>query len=191
MSPGNTNFRAAIYQPDKNIFGDEAKPVLVFKGTENMEDWKNNFQQGIGGKSSYYEKAIYISSQMTKNGAVYETAGHSLGGGLSSAAAKSSGLDATTFNAAGLHKKTVSASVVEEISFAQENIKAFRLDGEILTFLQEEAFIVRKLMVPAVGEKIIIPNDKPSAGRLGKHGMDHVIPAIEQQKTEDLYALSS
>src|SRR5690606_28386335 len=191
MSPSKTNFRAVIYEPDKSIFGEDAKPVLVFKGTENTEDWKNNLQQGLGSKSKYYERASWIATEISDRQIEFEIAGHSLGGGLGSAAAQVSGMDATTFNAAGLSKKTIPEAAISSAANPETKINAYRLDGELLTYLQEDTFVVRRLMARAIGKKVLIPNDKPDASRLEKHGMDHVIPALEYQKTEDLHALAA
>jgi type VI secretion system secreted protein VgrG len=191
LSPSGSNFRAAIYEPDKAIFGDDAKPVLVFKGTENMEDWKNNLQQGLTGKSEHYQRATTIAEKLSDQNIAFEISGHSLGGGLGSAAAQVSGMDATTFNSAGLNKKTIPQDAISATANPETKINAYRLDGDILTYLQEDAFVIRRLMSPAIGKKITIPNEKHDASRLDRHGMDHVIPALEAQKTEDLNALAS
>ena len=59
-------------------------------------------------KDPQYDKALLLSDKMRdkvgSNG--FSTTGHSLGGGLASAASASTGAKGTTFNAAGLHEKT-------------------------------------------------------------------------------------
>ena len=58
--------------------------------------------------------------------------GHSLGGGLASAAAVASNGNATTFNAAGLHNNTITAG-----GRTNGAVTAIRVKGEALTALQE------------------------------------------------------
>lgn len=77
--------------------------VLAFAGTETMVDWKTNLLQGLGFESAQYTMAIDIAESY---GAITFT-GHSLGGGLASAAAIHTGGTATVFNAAGLHNNTL------------------------------------------------------------------------------------
>ena len=60
--------------------------------------------------------------------------GHSLGGGLASAAAVAADGDATTFNAAGLHKNTIAAG-----GRTGGKVTAVRVRGEALTGLQESS----------------------------------------------------
>ncbi len=112
LAPPDSDFRAEIYYPDKEILGLESKPVLVFKGTtfKSVEDWQNNLLQAKGMKSEYYDKAMKLARAMNKatNGN-FEIAGHSLGGGMASAAGVITGAPTTTFNPAGLHDNTVAA----------------------------------------------------------------------------------
>lgn len=130
-----SDFRARVYEVDKDLYG-AAMPdhVVAFKGTVSGEDWKNNFQQGVNLHSDYYEQAVRIGTKLEDSQANVEIVGHSLGGGLASAASQASGKPATTYNAAGLHKKTVSryGGTVND-----SDIKAYRVKDEVLTGLQE------------------------------------------------------
>lgn len=107
-----TDFRAAVF-----INGKTGVPLVAFKGTTSLEDWKTNFSQGVGNRTFYYDQAQKIARQVALSpmGAGAHLTGHSLGGGLAAAAARASGLPATTFNAAGLHAKTVPHSVNADI----------------------------------------------------------------------------
>jgi len=131
-----SEFRAQMYEPDPAVFGNDMKPTVAFKGTtfSSMADWKNNAAQGLGLEADYYKQAVGIGGELAKNGADVQITGHSLGGGLASAASGTSGLDATTFNAAGLAGNTIkdSGAVVKS-----SNINAYRVSGEILTNTQE------------------------------------------------------
>ena len=130
-----SNFRAKVYEPDPAVFGKDMQPTLAFKGsTLNGEDWKNNFAQGANMHSEYYKNAVEIGKNIGRSGQNIDITGHSLGGGLASAASQASGRPATTFNASGLHGKTVEryGGSVHDTA-----IQAYRVKGEILTGLQE------------------------------------------------------
>ncbi|BFO09313.1 hypothetical protein GGER_18230 [Serratia rubidaea] len=75
-------------------------------GIKNINDWVNNGAQGMGANSEYYEKAVKIGDRIFKYPNV-DIAGHSLGGGMASAASIAGGKPAWTFNAAGLNSGTV------------------------------------------------------------------------------------
>ena len=99
-----TDFRAAVFVNNKT-----GERIIAFKGTDTGADWGQNFRQGAGRESYYYTQAQTIANNVaasSKAGATHFT-GHSLGGGLASAASRASGLPASTFNAASLHKDTV------------------------------------------------------------------------------------
>ncbi|MBN3723262.1 PAAR-like domain-containing protein [Burkholderia sp. Ac-20379] len=175
--PG-TNFRAQVYEPDKAVFGNDFKPQVVFQGTDkkSWSDWKNNILQGMNKDSAYYSRAVSIGKSLAKSGADVDIVGHSLGGGMASAASRTSGISATTFNSAGLNPATVARYGGTPVA---SDIQAYRVDGEVLTAVQEKS---HGLMPTAVGEPHVLPGQ---GGSVAKHGMDKVIDGIEQQKTED------
>ena len=138
--PGS-EFRAVVYRPLPGHFGDDMKTTIAFRGSQNpladrahLEDWTNNLQQSLGMESSYYENAVGIGNVIGERNADVEFAGHSLGGGLASAASRASGRDATTFNSAGLHDSTVSRY---DGTPQNSNVNAYRVEDEILTGIQE------------------------------------------------------
>jgi hypothetical protein len=141
-----------------------------------MSDWKNNLLQGMNKDSAYYSRAVSIGKALAKSGADVDIVGHSLGGGMASAASRTSGLAATTFNSAGLNPSTVARYGGTPVA---SDIQAYRVEGEVLTAAQEKS---HGLMPTAVGEPHILPGQ---GGSIAKHGMDKVIDGIEQQKTED------
>lgn len=152
----DSNFQAQVYMPDKNVFGPSAKPVVVFRGSEmlKLDDWKNNVNQGLDKESAYYERAVQIGIKVSQSGLPIETAGHSLGGGMSSATAKAANIEATTYNAAGLHPNTVARYGVPEAKQGSDTlIKGYRTEGDILTYVQEQNFILKHVMPDAVRDK--------------------------------------
>lgn len=127
MKPNNSGFRAEIYLPDPSVLGPGYKPTIVYKGSAGevltdkglrdttKEDFlANNFPQQIGQKTDCYDRAMRLATEMKFRGMDFELSGHSLGGGMASAAAAVTNAPATTFNAAALNPATAAR-------FAQEN----------------------------------------------------------------------
>jgi len=133
-----------------------------------------------------------------------ETTGHSLGGGMASAASVASGKASTTFNAAGLHPNTVGRYGGTPQS---SSVQAYRVAGEMLTGLQEPglkafggaAAVGGPVGVAAVGalgamtpKAIGVPHEVPGSAidPVRRHFMTDVIDGIEAQKEEDQATLS-
>jgi len=145
LAPADSGFRADLYIPDPAIHGPDAVPVLAFKGTDvtSAEDWANNFTQGVGGRTDFYDRAMDLATrvQMTTGGD-FEITGHSLGGGMASAASAVTGASATTFNAAGLHEDTARdflAASGRAPHDVDTLVTAYHVEGEVLTGIQEAA----------------------------------------------------
>lgn len=217
-----TNFRAQVYIPDPEVFGANAKPVLIFRGTESGSDWTQaNVPQGLNRDSLYYERAVVLGEVFKDNKIPIDIAGHSLGGGLASAASKAGGFPATTFNSAGLHKETVERyGVPRAQQGSDDNITRYRIDGELLTFLQEDIPLVSLFAPDAIGNTTHnLPRPKSltrealgasttlglgfgvggaAAGyaavkgkeKFDLHGMDMMREGIEERKVADLHSLA-
>ncbi len=155
LEPKDSGFRAEIYLPDKAVFGENAKPVIVYKGSTGEivdpsapggrresggEDFLNNGQQGIGMRSDYYDRAMQLASVVNQElPGNFEIAGHSLGGGMASAASAVTGARATTFNAAGLHPDTPARFGKENglPTFNPQNtVRTYQTGGEVLNDVQ-------------------------------------------------------
>ena len=143
LQPNASGFRAEIYLPDPAILGKDAKPVLCFKGTDSdkNEDWLNNARQGAGMQSDYYDRAMTVALRLKKDfgdNQAFEITGHSLGGGLASAAAAVTGAHTTTFNSAGLHPDTAPRFIQGGPLFdIGKTVVAYQLQGEVLTSTQQ------------------------------------------------------
>lgn len=152
LHPPGSGYRAEIYLPDKSVLGADAKPVLVFKGSTGMivdpsapggkresaaEDFlANNVPQGLGLKTDYYDRAMTAATTLKSQGLPFEIAGHSLGGGMASAAGAVTGVETTTFNAAGLHANTAKRYADEhglQVYDTKRNVHAYQVGGEMLT----------------------------------------------------------
>jgi hypothetical protein len=176
----NTNFRAQLYTSDPAVFGEDVKPTLVFKGTDmtSLDDWSNNFLQGLNKDSAYYRRAVEIGKKLGSTVSPVDIAGHSLGGGLCSAASVASGKDCWSFNAAGLRPETVARYGGTP---QPSKVYAYHVDGEILTTVQH--------LMP-LPEAIGAPYPLPGNGMpLSRHAIEEVIAGIEKQKEEDMAIL--
>jgi hypothetical protein len=153
---GTGGFKAIVYQD--YITGDR-QYVLAFGGTDGVhdtDDWYNNFVQGAGyGAPEQYVAAMLISDRLATQSDIPAghliTTGHSLGGGLASAAAMVGGTRADTFNAAWLRKETLLQpdgmggfrerypGSLDRFARAAGFIAAYYVDWDILTFFQRRA----------------------------------------------------
>lgn len=199
-SPGS-NFRAAVFERQNPPFSEaEAGYVVVFKGTSsgNVEDWRNNFRQGLDVHSDYYRRAVGIGKSVARatrgpGSPAVGFAGHSLGGGLASAAASAGGKRGNTFNAAGLHPNTVQR--YGGIPGDRSGIHAYNVPGDPLTETNIHGVTVGgyKVSSPPLAagtgqrlDRALSDTDIPP----GKddtyfHSMPVVVRAIERRKAAD------
>ena len=224
------DFLARIYQPEKAVFGDDMNTTLVFRGSrapeltegvgttlndvlikgdlsriKNVNDWSNNFSQGIGADSPYYKNAVLLGRRLQRASNI-DISGHSLGGGMASAASLSSGKPAWTFNAAGLNSGTVEKYGAKIIG-STDNIQAYRVQGELLTKIQEgntiddvikakgdiTSLIFKEELSMAIPDAAGIKHTLPggTGTMLDRHGIDQTIQCIEDQKDDDIAIIRS
>lgn len=143
-----SGYFAAVYKTD------EGRYLLVNRGTEagkeGLKDWGANFKQGIGLGSHQHTQAMRTATLIAEAApGQVDFAGHSLGGGLAQAQALVTGHNATVFNAAGLHRKTIKPFDTD-LSDARKLVNAYNVRGEVLNTLQDAA---GKLMPSARGER--------------------------------------
>lgn len=179
-----------------NIYTDgEGRYVVAYAGTSSLSDWKNNIQQGLGANSEQYDQAIQVAQQAAevygKENIVFT--GHSLGGGLASTAAVVVGDGtAVTFNAAGVHPNTLKAyghdpSDVRNPSFADQSIRAYSVENDPLTALQD---LTKPAMPPAIGHRIVLENQNFLDNEFQAHFMGSVKESMEARevvKQEKIY----
>ena len=102
--PDQSSFRAEVFRRER-----PPGYTIAYRGTRPTDtaDWESNARQGVGMRSDHYDRALSVAALANDSGEDVSFAGHSLGGGMASAAAASTGRRATTFNAAGLSEATV------------------------------------------------------------------------------------
>lgn len=175
------------------IYGDEhGHYVVAFSGTDEGKDWLSNFRQGLGFEDAQYNQAIALAREAkVAFGDEVVITGHSLGGGLAGVASISSGIPAVTFNASGVHDKTLERIGIDADAAKREvadngQIRRYAVKNEILTDLQEHSIPLKWAMPDAVGHKIELPDPDPQSfwqklipGSGIKHGIDiHYIEAV-------------
>ncbi|WP_313537638.1 lipase family protein [Sphingomonas sp.] len=135
LTSPQSSFRARVYVAE----GDGGPHYIVsFRGTTDGSDWKANAQQGVGLPSDQYTRALLVAKAIGRHPDAQVTiTGHSLGGGLASAAALASGRDAQTFNAAGLSDATIRQAGAIRGDAPPPKIAAFYVRGEVLSAIQD------------------------------------------------------
>lgn len=100
---------ARVYK--KTLPSGQTEYVVGYRGTQTGADWKQNLQQGSGFGSDSYDRAKrlanIVDAKSVQTGNPVSFTGHSLGGGMASAASAVTGRPASTFNAAGLNANTI------------------------------------------------------------------------------------
>jgi hypothetical protein len=150
---GIEGFRVALYRDYASV---GAPFVLAFAGTNDSADAIEDIVQALGDVGTQYPAAMQIAVALTAVDAIDDvgirTTGHSLGGGLASAASVASGITANTFNAAGLHENTLYVNgdtskrqlyrkIRERFDEAANTglINAWYLEYDVLSFFQDNS----------------------------------------------------
>lgn len=165
-------FKAVLYQ-DYAAVADNTF-VLAFGGTDdslgeiltlNPPDWVENICQGLGWRIAQYRwamdvaRTVEFATRAVPGRATLTTTGHSLGGGLASAASVVTGAPGVTFNAAGLHENSLQlyfendpaelAVALARYQKPNELVTAFWVDRDFLSTFQDR---FRLFVNPALGE---------------------------------------
>lgn len=194
MHDSKSGFDASFYRDA------QGHVLLAFTGTDEGRDWKHNLMQGLGLKDEQYDRAINLGQKAKDTfGDNVVFAGHSLGGGLAAAASMVNEVPAVTFNAAGMHDKTIERYGFDADVLKQEAeqglIRTYHVRNEILTHLQEDSIPLKWAMPDAPGHKIELPDPDPLTfferlvpGKMLMHRVDlHFIEAV--MEAQDLAQL--
>lgn len=178
LQDDRSGFSADIYQHEDGHY------VIAYRGSEmgteqsQLMDWVNNGQQGLGMDSAQYSSAIELANraQHVFGEGNLALTGHSLGGGLASAASLATGASAVTFNASGLSNETLkdlgfspNAARAEMAETGQ--VRRYAVNGDPLTLAQEDAPLLPLVGSPpeAIGAPLRI-DAPPGTGFLDRHG---------------------
>ena len=188
LNDTKTGFKADIYK-DKN--GDY---VLVYRGTysdpdhpENdlVHDWSkewtdDNMKQGLGMGSEQYEKSIDIAKKVNRNkpkDKQLTIAGHSLGGGLATAAGAATGSKTYAFCPAGVHPNTYKKYGVQNPDTSK--VHTYYSNKDFLNMASNNL----SLMPKAAGERIML-NTLDNFDFAKGHDLPLLLKAIQAEEAE-------
>ena len=188
LNDTKTGFKADIYK-DKN--GDY---VLVYRGTysdpdhpENdlIHDWSkewtdDNMKQGLGMGSEQYEKSIDIAKRVNRNkpkDKQLTIAGHSLGGGLATAAGAATGSKTYAFCPAGVHPNTYKMYGVKNPDTSK--VHTYYSNQDFLNMASNNL----SLMPKAAGERIML-HTLDSFDFAKGHDLTLLFKAIQAEEAE-------
>ena len=146
-----SGFKAALYE---SSFERPPKLVIAYAGTEDKKDIIADLRQGVGLRDAQYDRAMNLANAVTEKVGIrsVETTGHSLGGGLASAATAVTGTKGYTFNAAGLHVNTVKRPPYQVSRAAMHEqgalIDAYRSTSDPLNNAQKASLLTRGVVLP-------------------------------------------
>ncbi len=131
-------YQDAVYSASLfyNPFKDEY--VLAYRGTDNLSDIPTNLLQAGGMSVSQYQKAVSLAEKVSAavGSARLTFTGHSLGGGLATAAAAKVHELAVVFNPAALQKWTASKLGLDD-EFANNWVQVTTMKDDIVTLAQK------------------------------------------------------
>ena len=205
LTSPSSDFRAEVYV--REVAGQPSYTV-AFRGSQSASDWQSNLGQGVGLKTDHYNRALALGDRLdVPAGTRVTITGHSLGGGLASAAALAAERDAVTFNAAGLSNTTLAEAnriAGQDGRVDIPDIRAMYVRGEVLSALQDGGDRVAGGIIggifggfwggaagaavtdlpEAVGTRIALDPVRPEGMRwyqdnpVAKHMMDYVIASL-------------
>ena len=175
----STGFRAAIYQNPQGQY------VVAYAGTnpKEMGDLGADATQAFGLDTKQYNQAIALAKEAEVafgDGNVVFT-GHSLGGGLASAAALATDASAVTFNAAGLSNETLRSLGLNPNAARDQvadsgQVRRYVVNGDPLTLAQQDLPVLPIPYAPplsppnAVGHELRIQAPAGTTPIIGAHG---------------------
>lgn len=193
LAPTDSDFRAHVYK-GVNSAG-QTEYVVGFRGTAPREGLMNNLKPGANVRedvtqalgmngpddSSAYDRAIKMAVKVKRNaakqGATVSYSGHSLGGGMASAAAAMTGKPAHSYNAAGLHPNTVGGKIPPGAG----KVEAVFSPTDPLSAIQDNSPLPK-----AYGHRHVVPF--PDGGSVegvrDTHGMRLVMEGLKQEQKD-------
>ncbi len=160
MMSTRSGFQARLYE-DPDLGG-----ILAYKGTSSARDWLTNLKQGAGLDSPQHNESVLLAKLAQKAyGQDLIFVGHSKGGGQAALASAVTGNTAITFNAAGVHDKTLT-----DLGLNPEKVRDILKGGQVRAYSVAEEILTRTQenwqgWVPtALGHQIKLDDPNPRQG---------------------------
>jgi RHS repeat-associated protein len=195
----SSNMGSGLYYDEQS-----GKYILAYKGTQDsslvnfltkgtnpfapdhngLQDWENDVGQSLGMDSQQYKDAELLARTVNDTVGTQNLmiTGHSLGGGLASAAGTVTGAQTMTFDAAGLHDNSIGGF---QNNIDHPNILALDVKNEVLWNVQDNrsAFAnALEIIPPAVGARYIVDPVYPLSGpEYNLHSMDEIIKGLQAE----------
>ncbi|MDH5821818.1 hypothetical protein QFW77_02255 [Luteimonas sp. RD2P54] len=177
LSSDASGFQAGIYTDGNGRY------VLAFAGTDpkSGSDWLTNAGQGLGFDTAQYRDAMALAQEARAEwGDQLVITGHSLGGGLASAASLATGNPAVTFNAAGLSDQSLRSlgftpNGAREVA-ADGQVRRYNVENDILTGVQQNGMP----LPDAVGHELRLDNTNFIKDPIRAHLMPAVLSGLER-----------
>ncbi len=171
METTRTGLQSKLYQNK-----DTGEYIIAFSGSNEALDWNSNVAQARGDVGEQYAQLDGqlrdIRSALGKDATIVAT-GHSLGGGIATAAASTKYVDkAVVFNPAGVHENTIATLNPEDTEAAitrASSTTAYVSRGDMLTNMQD---LLGFMLPTTVGERVVVEGG-------GVHFMDDMIEAFQ------------
>lgn len=172
--------------------------IVTFAGTDpsSIGDWYSNIGQELGRDAFQYEKAVRLALLLRQQHPTlsFVYTGHSLGGGLATAAAGATRGQAVVFNPAGLTRAAADRIGVD-YNHVQQQTNVFSVEGELLGSVQAASGLAEE--PPGVISRLPRPSfpwiQSNVSGRpiltygvrlaVALHGMDAVNQSISEALT--------
>ena len=163
------------------MLNSQFKPVegkIVYKKSKEWTD--DNMRQGLGMGSEQYEKSIDIAKRVNRNKPMDKQltiAGHSLGGGLATAAGAATGSKTYAFCPAGVHPNTYKMYGVQNPNTSK--VHTYYSNQDFLNMASNNL----SLMPKAAGERIML-NTLDSFEFAKGHDLPLLFKAIQAEEAE-------
>ncbi len=133
-------YYAELYRSNPATFGEE-RFVLSFRGTQGKTDGAADLVQAFGGDTEQYSKAVKCAQKLKQVlGNKMDITGHSMGGGMATAAGIVTGSPVWAIDPAGVHPATLERAGKDySRNHAENYVHNFVAEGEILDTVQKPA----------------------------------------------------
>ncbi|MBU5613345.1 alpha/beta hydrolase family protein [Geomonas azotofigens] len=134
-------YYAELYRAKPDVFGQE-QYVVSFRGTQGIKDGVADVLQAFGGETDHYSRAMKAAKKLKKSlGGKIDFTGHSMGGGMATAAGIVSDSKVFAIDPAGVHPKTLERIRLSDVRGASPcKVETFVAEGEILDSIQAPGF---------------------------------------------------